>query len=911
MIDIFISYCRRNKEFVQRLYNRLTQEERTVWVDWQDIPPNADWRNEIAEGIQQSTTVLFVLSPDWMASYECRVELEQAVKLNKRLLPIVCQDVQYKDVDPALASLNWIFFREMDDFDRAYQALTQALETDLAYVKTHTRLLNRAMEWDKKERDPSFLLRGQQFAEAEQWLKLSGTKKPEPLPLQVEYIISSGQSQSKRQKGTILAVGIALVIASGLALFATVQYNVAEHERRESEELQVLTLSKTALDTFDTHNQLDGLLASVKANMLLRSLPWLSQDDPLYQSTEDNLRQLFNEVHEENRMEGHLDLITNLRVSPDGETIASTSADNTVKLWSRDGQLITTLLGHTSTVWSVMFSSDGQMLATTSEDGTLRLWNIDGTPIRTIELDAPVLSISFSPIDDVMAVATSDETIRIIRLDGTLVNSWNMDQGKVFSIRFSPDGQTILSGSADKIARLWDLQGNLLQSFVGHAGEIWAVRFSPDGSRVATASADNTVKLWDLQGKLLQTFIGHASGVISLSFSPDSQLLASASADHTVRVWSMDGVMLSTFYHADIVAGVDFIDNQTLASGSYDKTVRIWHIEGNGQQNLLGHQRRILSLAVSGDSQLIASGSTDQTVKLWQLEGDRFSLLSTISLPNDGEPNGVSLDQTGDLVAIASSDGFVYFYSRTGELLHRLSGGGLEALSVAISPDGQEIATGHSDTLIRVWNRDGELLRTLKGHDEGVRTLAFSSNGQFLASGGQDNTIRLWNRAGSVLRVMHGHAAGVFSVAFLPDSTRLVSGSTDNTVKLWNTDGDMLLTIPAHDSGVTSVGFSADGKMIASGSFDNTVRLWSLDGVLLQTLTSHQQRIAALSFSPDGRWLITGSADKLVKVWNLADVSPVPLDQGQLIQESCYWLQHYLDSNPNVATGDRSLCDYF
>ena len=63
--------------------------------------------------------------------------------------------------------------------------------------------------------------------------------------------------------------------------------------------------------------------------------------------------------------------------SPDGNTIASASVDNTVKLWNLQGQEIKTLSGHDSDVYSVAFSPDGNTVATASKDKTVKLWNFD------------------------------------------------------------------------------------------------------------------------------------------------------------------------------------------------------------------------------------------------------------------------------------------------------------------------------------------------------------------------------------------------------------------------------------------------------------------------------------------------------------------------------------------------------
>ena len=43
MSDVFISYSRRDIDFVRHLFDQLTARDREPWADWQDIPPTADW----------------------------------------------------------------------------------------------------------------------------------------------------------------------------------------------------------------------------------------------------------------------------------------------------------------------------------------------------------------------------------------------------------------------------------------------------------------------------------------------------------------------------------------------------------------------------------------------------------------------------------------------------------------------------------------------------------------------------------------------------------------------------------------------------------------------------------------------------------------------------------------------------
>lgn len=201
--DIFISYSRKDKEFVRQLWETLVQASQDVWVDWDDIPPTADWRQEIYLGIEAANNFVFVISPHSMSSVVCGEELLHAINHGKRLVPIVRQDVDYQSVHPELAKLNWIFVREQDDFNTAFETLIEAIATDLNHVRMHTRLLIKAREWENRERDSSFLLRGSDLEEAEQWLTQSSSKKPQPTALHREYINASRKTETERQETEI------------------------------------------------------------------------------------------------------------------------------------------------------------------------------------------------------------------------------------------------------------------------------------------------------------------------------------------------------------------------------------------------------------------------------------------------------------------------------------------------------------------------------------------------------------------------------------------------------------------------------------------------------------------------------------------------------------------------------------
>ena len=51
------------------------------------------------------------------------------------------------------------------------------------------------------------------------------------------------------------------------------------------------------------------------------------------------------------------------------------------------GQLISTLQGHEDTVWSVAISPDGQTLATGSSVDTIKLWSLDWDELLALGCD--------------------------------------------------------------------------------------------------------------------------------------------------------------------------------------------------------------------------------------------------------------------------------------------------------------------------------------------------------------------------------------------------------------------------------------------------------------------------------------------------------------------------------------------
>ena len=241
---------------------------------------------------------------------------------------------------------------------------------------------------------------------------------------------------------------------------------------------------------------------------------------------------------------GHTGWVQSVSFSPEGTTIASGAADNTIRLWdAQTGAPKRTLTGHTSWVDSVSFSPDGTTIVSGSSDNTIRLWDAQtGLPKHTLTGTGGVQIVSFSPDGTTIASGSREDTVRLWDAQtGAPKRTLTGHTGWVDSVSFSPDGTTIASGSRDKTIRLWDVQtGAPKHTLTGHKGWIISLSFSPDGTTIASGSLDKTIRLWDAQtGAPKHTLTGHTSMVVSVLFSPDGTTLASANPAARILLWKL------------------------------------------------------------------------------------------------------------------------------------------------------------------------------------------------------------------------------------------------------------------------------------------------------------------------------------------------------------------------------------
>ena len=148
-------------------------------------------------------TVVFVLSPSSARSDICDWEVEEAARLNKRILPLNCRPLDGASPPPRLRERNYIFFYEEpklpgSGFGSGLANLITALNTDFDWLREHTRYLQRAIEWDTGRRPRNRLLSGDDVAEAKAWVARRPKGAPEPTALHLDFIRASEEEAEVR-----------------------------------------------------------------------------------------------------------------------------------------------------------------------------------------------------------------------------------------------------------------------------------------------------------------------------------------------------------------------------------------------------------------------------------------------------------------------------------------------------------------------------------------------------------------------------------------------------------------------------------------------------------------------------------------------------------------------------------------
>ena len=489
--------------------------------------------------------------------------------------------------------------------------------------------------------------------------------------------------------------------------------------------------------------------------------------------------------------------VDTLCLSPDG-SLAALAAGGTIRVWDLRRDRTHTLHGHTRVVRSM--SVHGGFLVSTSADDTVRLWSLDGGGrcLRTFRGDG-------GPV----AAAHLDTEAGVLRSAwrAGLLRWWAISPRRTAPLRLSRPREHAELNSLD--ARVTDLLNrSRLAPDPSTALELLAEARAVPGyerePRLRTAWRElgrSAIRI-GLRSAWPTKVFERSEGNDALELSADDRIAVSTGKGGTVRVWDVaGGTCLRVFTtRVNVVRGVGVSDDGTRVLAATLDGIATWSV-GTGEQ-VGGLDRRLplgaASPAFDRDGVRALVGESDGTIRLWNL--DTGSCEQELS----GHRRGVDALWLGeDLAASAGPDNVVRLWDpRTGQCLRSLYGHTHAVLSVCLSPDDRYVlsAGGYTDRTMRLWDTaTGECLRVFgddPDHPRGVdsvprvqyKRVRFSPDGRFAISGGSDSTVRIWELAtGRCLRVLDGHRNEVRSVVFSSDAGFALSSGAD-AVRRWELD---------------------------------------------------------------------------------------------------------------------------
>jgi WD40 repeat protein len=577
-LTVFISYARRDAPIADRMVLGLEQHGFKVTIDRRDLPYGEEWQAELADMIRACDTVVWLVTSRSVESKWCNWELGEVARLKKRLLPVRVAQVEPAALPPSIGKVQLLPSEGLFDESTHLSVLVQALVTDWAWIRQHTRLADRARQWIEKNRATALLLSGPALTDAEHWADSKPAAAPVPAEETLEFILASRRASARRQRNALVAALAIAVLAVGLASVALWQRGLARAARDQAIEALrtqsrlIMDVSRTEAERGNSANaamlaleglpdrasssavrrdwpyvaelerQLAGGAAVAQVETALATLPGRSTAPFLYSPESGRLivgGDLYDAAsagHLATLVSGSPSVVQNVQFAHGGQWIVAIDGDVAKLFRASDGSDISSLLPYRESVQQIFLDPAATRAVTIHRDGSVRLQRLGGSAV----------TIRPAPPDerqqtDIVAFGTVvfDPASRVFVLMpyATSAELWSLaTDSKVADIAepriirsavFDPSGERFLSlpyqygeKGAPVVAHLYDTRtGQPIQRFSGHSSGITDAAFSSDGARIVTGSFDNTARVWDVKsGAMLAVLAGHTTDVVQVGF---------------------------------------------------------------------------------------------------------------------------------------------------------------------------------------------------------------------------------------------------------------------------------------------------------------------------------------------------------------------------------------------------------
>ena len=914
-MSIFISYSRLDTDFVRRLHAGIVAHGRETWVDWEGIPPTADWMREIHAAIDAAEAVAFVLSPDSIRSAVCLKELEHASAQNKRLIPLVCRAVDPGETPPALARLNWVFFTG-DDFDKALHTLLSAVDTDLDWVQAHTRLLVRSTEWQRKAREPSLALRGADLKAAEQWLTEGPKKSPPPTELQTRYIIESRRQAVRRRYLALSGVSVALIVAAVLGTLFLLQ-------REESGRQEAIAVSRR--------------LAALAERIQDTPLEYSEDPSRLHLSVQlaaEALRRV--DAVGERSVEADRVLRAALARLPERIVQLGDDANSPIDALAFPGEaeiVTASKAAAASTVWNLddvrsvgggKAATDAIEVALSPDGGTLAA--IEPTQaegwVAVRDARTYALKVRIKDSADAVAVALAPGATHVLviqekwrsdqnRYERPVSTLWRLGPGgddvravlklpPIFGPVFSPDGRYLAALGEDDEPLIWSLEDlskgkpSPWRSLAADAPLAGPPLFSPDGRHLAIAYGENPERIgvWVVSdGSRIHDLAAPAASYL-IAVAPGGRYVATAmqhGSASLVRVLEAKHQCEVAQALADTTSPVAAFApaGRRLSVGTAKGVEVLAFPSGCGDERQLDTLAGAVALSFSADDKLlnvVAQSADGSTLHRLAVADAR----PPISTPL-GSAGPVQFSEDGRALALATGNQIRLLEAATAnERARAIAPEVVQAL--ALSPDAGDLVAVTGGNRLHIWR--GASLHPLASTplpepfdaDEGA--LAIDAQRVMAVTRGPATRIgeplnlQSWtlpamaHASARIGQDRGGFAADVCGLSV--DGARLAINAGVSGIRVRDTASGEDIAVLDDPGRLRHCRFSADGRHLAVATA-GTVRIWDVLRQQEVAQLKASRGVGRLAFSPGGRYLAAVLDDGAVGQWLLR---PRDLIQG-------------------------------
>ena len=569
--------------------------------------------------------------------------------------------------------------------------------------------------------------------------------------------------------------------------------------------------------------------------------------------------------------------------SADGELLA-TGEGGTLQLWEvATGRPIRSFVGHWDEIRALAFSPDGQVLASSAYDRTVRLWGVTtGRLLQMFESEERRYdqSLVFRPDGNVLAVLSGNEGL-LWDISTGRRNSFKAPEALITSLVFLSDGSIRFSSADLDRVGIWDLAQHQPLRMIPYEAPVnrldRSAMLSPDGRLVAIVSSDLRVRLFDVRTgqPRWSSEAGTNDGYWDMSFSQEGHLFVLLSSGRLVqiersgRVQSLGSLRGGSSPNAPGWSE----DGRIFAIGGEGGGVQLWEVDKvRPSRSLPDLVSPVYDVSFSPGGDAVGSISHAGTLRLWKVATGELSWAhpgSGTSYPSLG------FSPDGRILACSAEDGAVRLLSvATGEVLFVLRGHRHGVQNIVFGPDNRYLACGGVDGVVELWDWAARVPRLLDTGHKGPLWIAFGPDGHLLVTSSSEGGVRIWETSGGQL-VTTLPLERPQNIAFSPDGQCLAILCSDrdqeDTLELWSfTERKWLRSLVGHEGVILKTAFSPDGRLLASASTDHTVRLWEVaTGKELRVLEGHHGYVLGVAFSPDGRLVASCSNDNTVRLWDV------------------------------------------